>query len=258
MPQTADQILLVEADPTVLRARADELLADGHELDIATSRAAANVKLPGVTVLILGDVGGTAPTLALLRDLRTGQIPHADTAIPVIAIGADHDHEQVRYYLAGADIALPSSASPTLINTALHALAARSARRAKPPPSVLVGDLRIDRGARTATVAGELVQFTNREFDVLLALAERPNQAVPISELYKRVWGTPDHRGRSADAQLARVRAKLRQAGSTVEIQGVRGYGPRLTPGSPADRDQPRRTIPSARPGAPPGRGRGR
>jgi DNA-binding response OmpR family regulator len=252
-----NQILVVEADPQALTLRADELLADGHEVNTANSAAAARVKLPTATRVILGHLDHAPETLALLRDLRNGQIPHADPAIPVITIGADHDHEQVRHYQAGADISLPTTASPTLINAAIGALAARAARRASPRPSLLVGDLRIDRSARTATVAGELVQFTNREFELLSALAERPNEAIPIRELHRRVWGLAELRGRTSDTHLSRIREKLRGAGSTVEIQGVRGFGPRLSPGQPQRADQAPASAPRA-PNPSPGRGRAR
>lgn len=251
-----NEILVVDADPATLTPRADELLADGHAVITASSAAGARVKLPSATGLILGDVDNAPETLALLRDLRNGQIPHADPAMPVITIGADHDHEQVRHYQAGADISLPTTASPTLINATIHALAARAARQAAPPPALLVGDLRVDRSARTATVAGELVQFTNREFELLSALAERPNQAVPLKELHERVWGFAEMRGRTSDTHLSRIREKLRGAGSTVEIQGVRGFGPRLSPGRPQPPDQAP-SVPRA-PNPSPGRGRGR
>ena len=48
-----------------------------------------------------------AKTLALMRELRAGQIPGSDTRLPVLTIGADTDHVAVRHYQAGADIALP-------------------------------------------------------------------------------------------------------------------------------------------------------
>ncbi len=243
-----NEILLVEADPATLTLRADELLADGHELNTADSAASARVKLPAAGGLILGRLDSAPEALALLRELRAGQIPHADPAMAVITIGADHDHELIRHYQAGADISLPTTASPTLINATVHALSARAARHAAPPSALHVGDLRIDRNARTATVAGELVQFTNREFELLSALAERPNQAVPVRELHERVWGFAEMRGRTSDTHLARIREKLRGAGSTVEIQGVRGFGPRLSPGQPPPADQPRAGAASPEP----------
>jgi hypothetical protein len=44
--------------------------------------------------------------LGVLRDLRAGNIPAADPALPVVTVGADRDHELVRPYQARSDIAL--------------------------------------------------------------------------------------------------------------------------------------------------------
>ena len=250
-----DQILIVESDSAALIARAEELLADGHDVEIADTTASAHPKLGQASALILGQLT-PAESLALLRALRSGEIPHADVTMPVITIGADRDHELIRHCQAGADISLPSTASPTLLNTALTALAGRAARNAAGPVALNVGDLRIDRGARTATVAGELVHLSNREFDILTTLAERPNQVVPFKELYERVWGYAGMRGRTADTHIQRVRDKLAAAGSSVEVQAVRGIGRRLSPGQPSATEPARPPQPASNRSS--GRGRAR
>jgi DNA-binding response OmpR family regulator len=251
-----DEILVVEADRPTLTQRAEELLADGHDVYTADNAASARTKLPDAQALILGQLASPAEGLTLLRALRHGEIPHADTMMPVITIGADRDHELIRHYQAGADIALPSTASPTLLNMTLGALSDRVARTAAGPAALTVGDLRIDRAARTATVAGELVHLTNREFDILTALAERPNQVVALNELYQRVWGFAGMHGRTADSHIQRVRDKLAAAGSAVELQAVRGVGRRLSPGRAAAADPVR--PPGHASNRPPGRGRAR
>ena len=244
-----DEILVVDADPAALTQHADELLADGHDVNVAETSAGARAKLPAARTLILGQLSSTAESLTLLRALRSGEIPHADPAMPVITIGAERDHELIRHYQAGADIALPPTASPTLINTTLSTLATRSARQAAGPPALSVGDLRVDRAARSATVAGELVHLTNLEFDVLATLAERPNEVVAFKELHERVWGYAGMRGRTADSHIQRVRDKLAAAGSSVELQAVRGVGRRLSPGRPASPARaPAARQPSSRP----------
>ena len=79
---------------------------------------------------------------------------------------------------------------------------------------------------------------------MLATLAERPNEVVAFKELHERVWGYAGMRGRTADSHIQRVRDKLAAAGSSVELQAVRGVGRRLSPGRPAS---PAR-APAARP----------
>ena len=61
--------------------------------------------------VLLGDLGGTSATIALLRELRAGAIHRADNTVPVLVIGADTDTDSIRYYRAGADALLPSDCS---------------------------------------------------------------------------------------------------------------------------------------------------
>jgi DNA-binding response OmpR family regulator len=54
---------------------------------------------------------------------------------------------------------------------------------------------------------------TVREFETLLALAERRNQVVPRTELYELVWGgRMAYRDRSVDVFVRRLRMKLHDA----------------------------------------------
>ena len=89
-------------------------------------------------------------TIGLLRELRAGEIPRANSRLPVLVVGVDDDSAAVRYYRAGADVALPSESSGLLVAAGLEALA----RRAGPQERriVRVGSLTVDRDARTAEV----------------------------------------------------------------------------------------------------------
>jgi DNA-binding response OmpR family regulator len=88
------------------------------------------------------------------------------------------------------------------------------------------GQVAIDAGRREVRVAGEPVDFTTKEFDLLRYLAERPGLALSRQQILDRVWGY-DWYGdaRTVDVHIAQVRKKL---GDTVEIKTVRGVGYRL------------------------------
>jgi DNA-binding response OmpR family regulator len=226
-------VLVIEADDHTLRDRGDELLLDGLEVYVASSRqhAAAHLAQVDLHAIVLGALDDPAESLALLRDLRSGEIPGVDTQLPVIAIGADADHAAVRLYLAGADITLPSTASPLLIKGALDALAKRT--DAQQHRRVMrVGHLSIDCDARVATVSGAPVSLTRLEFDLLQTLARDPHRVFAKTELARDVWGydpTIAGIGRSVDGHASRLRHKLRAAGPDELVQTVRGVGYRLT-----------------------------
>jgi DNA-binding response OmpR family regulator len=225
---TAVNVLLVETDELELRERTEQLLMDGYAVDSVSAVNQARVRLtegPDAVVLSSGP-----ETIGLLRELRAGEIPRADSRLPVLVVGVDGDSAAVRYYSAGADVALPSESSGLLVAAGLEALA----RRAGPPQTriVRVGSLTVDRDARMAQVDGRPVKLTRLEFDLLATLATDPRKTFTRAELTRGVWDYDPHAAgpsRTVDSHAHRVRQKLEQAGAEQMVQTVRGVGWRLT-----------------------------
>ena len=87
--------------------------------------------------------------------------------------------------------------------------------------------LTIDAEARKVTVEETAVILTQKEFDVLLLLAERPNRTYQREEILEGVWGI-DYFGdtRTVDSHIKNIREKLRHAGILQDpIQTVWGIG---------------------------------
>ena len=226
-------VLIVEADQQLLRERADQLLMDGYEVHVASAAQAARIKLAEAPdALVLCSAGSGPETIGLLRELRTGEIPRADSRLPVLVVGADDDSAAVRYYSAGADAALPTRSSPLLVAAGLEALARRTHGEQERRRMLRVGSLTVDCDARTAQVDKQAVKLTRLEFDLLQTLAGQPHKAFTRAELTRRVWGhDPNAAGpqRTVDSHAARLRHKLDQAGAEPLVQNVRGVGWRLT-----------------------------
>ncbi len=54
---------------------------------------------------------------------------------------------------------------------------------------LVLGDLAIDPGAHTVTLAGQPVDLRPREFDLLHTLALQPGKVVPVEDILASVWG---------------------------------------------------------------------
>jgi len=225
---SAVNVLLVETDELEFRERTEQLLMDGYAVDGVSAVDQARVKLAeGPDALVLSS---EPETISLLRELRAGEIPRADCRLPVLVLGVDDDSAAVRYYRAGADVALPSESSGLLVAAGLEALA----RRAAPPETRVarVGSLTVDRDARTAQVDSRPVKLTRLEFDLLQTLASEPRRTFTRAELTRQVWDfDPQAAGpsRTVDSHAHRLRQKLEQAGAEPMVQTVRGVGWRLT-----------------------------
>ena len=100
---------------------------------------------------------------------------------------------------------------------------------------ITVCDLRIDRGARRLTMAGESVDLTPREFDLLVALATSAGDVVSQSELIETVWDA--HWAKSTHTlavHVSSLRSKLHEVGGPT-ISTIAGRGYRLD-GVPSNR----------------------
>jgi DNA-binding response OmpR family regulator len=173
---------------------------------------------PRLVVLDVGlpDVDG----LEVCKRLR------ATSQIPVIFLTArDSEVDRVLGLELGGDDYLTKPFSPAELVARVKAVL----RRVDGGPAAEVmqaGEVAIDAGRREVRIAGEPVDFTTKEFDLLRYLAERPGLALSRQQILDGVWGY-DWYGdaRTVDVHIAQVRKKL---GDTVEIKTVRGVGYRL------------------------------
>ena len=94
--------------------------------------------------------------------------------------------------------------------------------------------------SRTATLAGEPLELARREFDLLLALAERAGEVVSKRDLLAEVWKQPDGSDRTIDVHLSWLRGKLGETAAKPRyLHSVRGVGVRLLdPGRDDARDE--------------------
>ena len=75
---------------------------------------------------------------------------------------------------------------------------------------VRVGTLELDLATYEVTIAGERVEFTYLEHELLRFLATHPNRVFSREALLSRVWGYDYYGGaRTVDVHVRRVRAKL-------------------------------------------------
>jgi DNA-binding response OmpR family regulator len=171
--------------------------------------------------LVVLDVG-----LPDLDGLEVCKRLRATSQIPVIFLTArDSEVDRVVGLELGGDDYLTKPFSPAELVARVKAVL----RRVDGGPAaevVQAGEVAIDAGRREVRVAGEPVDFTTKEFDLLRYLAERPGLALSRQQILDGVWGY-DWYGdaRTVDVHIAQVRKKL---GDTVEIKTVRGVGYRL------------------------------
>jgi DNA-binding winged helix-turn-helix (wHTH) protein len=90
--------------------------------------------------------------------------------------------------------------------------------------TVTVGDLVVCADARIARRAGQRLDLTRIEFDLLVEFLRNRNRVLTKDALLASVWNHEPVTPNAIEARVSRLRAKLEQAGPRV-IHTVRGVG---------------------------------
>jgi two-component system response regulator ResD len=100
---------------------------------------------------------------------------------------------------------------------------------------VAAGTLSVDRATREVRVRGVRVTLSQKEYELLLRLADEPRRVFTKAELLRDVWHyQASARTRTLDAHASRLRRKLRDADpATPFVENVWGVGYRLVGAMP-------------------------
>jgi len=91
------------------------------------------------------------------------------------------------------------------------------------------GDLQLDPFRRTVACHGQPLPLTARELAILEGLFRNPGGIVSREDLFEQAWGEREQpMSNTIEVLVSRLRRKLREAGSAVTIEAVKGLGYRL------------------------------
>lgn len=218
-------ILVVEDDAELGAYVAKALREASHNVDLCTDGQdgliAAAEQRHDVVVLdrMLPNVNG----LTILQTMRA-----CDNQVPVLIMSAlgevDHRVEGLR---KGSDDYLPKPFSISELVARVEALGRRPPQA--PVSSLHSGSLRMDLLDRIVSIDGQVIDLTNREFQILEALLRNAGRVVTRTMLLERVWGYRfDPQTNIVDQHVSRLRQKLDAASATSPIETVRGLGYRI------------------------------
>ena len=221
-----DLVLVVDDEPGIVRALTAALEARHHAVAAATTGAealeAVQQKRPAVVILDLGlpDMDG----LDVCRELRRW------TDVPIIVLTAEGaEARKVEALDEGAnDYVTKPFSTPELLARVRVAL---RHRRAGPSSEAVlrVGDVVIDISRHRATVAGDELDLTPKEFAFLAALARHPGRVLTHRALLQEVWG-PEY-GRETQylrVYASQLRKKLDDDPARPRLVTEPGVGYRL------------------------------
>ncbi|HUC05707.1 MAG TPA: response regulator transcription factor [Acidimicrobiales bacterium] len=232
------RVLVVDDDPSLLKALRIGLTARGDEVVTASSGADAVTQValsePDLVILDLG-----------LPDLDGLEVCHRIrqfSPVPVIVLSAYGDERRkVEALDGGADdfIIKPFGMAEleARVRVAIRHGRARAAEGGAGSPITRVGELEIDAVHHMATLGSSTLPLTSREFDLLAYLARHAGKVCTHHMILKDVWGP----GYGAESNYVRVYAhRLRKKLGDDDGQMLRtipGIGYQLVADPDHDRD---------------------
>jgi DNA-binding response OmpR family regulator len=209
VPSVRRRVLVVEDDPSIALGLRINLEAEGFDVlsaeDGESGLEMTRGERPDLVILdvMLPKMNGFQVLQAIRRE---------GLMVPIIVLSArSAEMDKVTGLELGAEdyVAKPFSLAELLARVRA---ALRRTRVADVPsrPVHTFDTVRIDVAARTITRAGEPVEMTATEFDLLLCLIEARGVALSRDAIFSRVWG-PNHHGtqRTIDNFMQQLRAKL-------------------------------------------------
>ena len=219
-------IWCVEDDASIRDIEVYALKSTGFEArgfeDGTSFWAALQKEKPELVVLdvMLPGVDGAE----LLRRIR--KTPELRELPVIMATAKDSEMDKIQGLDGGADYYLTKPFGVMELVSCVKAVL-RRCRPAKETRVLRRGGLCVDLDAHTATVDGERVPLTYKEFELLRLFLSNPGIAFTRDQLMDKVWGT-DYSGetRTVDTHILTLRQKLGPCGAMIET--VRNVGYRL------------------------------
>jgi len=185
----AKHILIVDDDALMRRSLAFNLEQAGYKTSTAANAedalAYAQRQPPDCVLLDIGLPGMDG--LDALRHFK------ADVGVPVIFVTARRrELDEVLGLELGADDYVTKPFDLNVLLAHIKAVLRRSEAPKQAPQSsgpFEVGDLIVDPLAHTVTVAGQPVELTPREFELLHTFVIEPNRVFSVDDVLARVWG---------------------------------------------------------------------
>ncbi len=221
---TAMRVLIVEDEPKVARALEDGLRQEGYETVVEPSGEGAffRISTERFDVALLDITLPGRDGLEILRALRRRNL---ETRVLMLT-ARDTLEDRVRGLESGADDYVVKPFAFAELVARIRAVQ----RRGRPVDRLrhTIADLDLDRPTRRVTRAGQSVDLTAREFDLLEYLMRFDGEVVSREALGRDVWG---ERSRTTtldnviDVHVARLRRKIDADHVVKLIHTARGIG---------------------------------
>ena len=216
------KILIVEDEPSLREVMQRALRQEGYVVETAATYAEADRRVSGYDYDCILPDGNGLRLLERIKGLRRKE--------NVIIVSArDSLEDKVLGLDRGADDYLAKPFHTAELLARVKSVLRRS--RSGGDMTVVSGNVSLDPESRRVSVAGRELSLLKKEYDILFYFMQRPGHLVDKTVLAEAVWG--DHADQADSfhflyAQMKNLRRKLAEAGASIEVKAVYGFGYKL------------------------------
>lgn len=220
-------LLLIDDDDEVLTINRKYLTGEGYSVHTASDplRGIALAKKCNPDCIILDIMMPGADGYQVCQKIRTF------SDVPIIFLtGKSTEDDKINGLLTGADDYIVKPYSLRELKARIDVLLRRFSKTKAPADNhtLQIQNLSIDKIAHKALFKGKDLCLANREYEVLLYLAEHPNQDVTFEELGSALFGSyQESDRRSVMVNVSRLRKKFEgnyELENMIETVWSKGY----------------------------------
>ena len=221
------KILVIEDEPSLRELIQRSLLKERYVVETADSyfEALDKIELYEYDCVLLDIMLPDGNGLKLLQRLKAMRKKES-----VIIISAkDSIDDKIEGLELGADDYLPKPFHLAELTARVKSVLRRKHRDGE--HSIVLGNVEVLPDTFLVRVGGEPLELSRKEYDILHYFINRPNRMVNKNTLAESVWGDYIDQADNFDfiyAQIKNLRKKLKEAGATLEIKSVYGFGYKL------------------------------
>lgn len=214
-------ILIVDDESRMRKLIKDFLVAKGYNiLEAEDGEKALQVfeeNSDKISLILLDVMMPKLDGWSVLRQIRQ------TSKVPIIMLTArGEEQDELFGFELGVDEYISKPFSPKILVARVEAILKRTQGDAKEIKDC--GSIEIDKEGRTVTVDGKLLEFSLREYELLVYLVENENIALSRDKILNNVWNY-DYYGdsRTIDSHIKKIRHKLGKRGKYIKT--IRGVG---------------------------------
>ena len=218
----AKKVLVVDDEKLIVKGIRFSLEQDGMEVTCAyDGEEALRLAQENKFDMILLDI-----MLPKMDGFEVCQAIREFSNMPIVMLTAKGDDmDKILGLEYGADDYITKPFSPIVLSARVRAIEKRCHQRSE--GVYQAGELSVNEIRREVCVAGQTVDLTPKEYELLIYFKNNQNIAVSRENILNAVWGY-DYFGdlRTVDTHVKKLRAKLGDCGKMIET--VRGFGYRF------------------------------